>query len=120
MTDLAKDNLFITAFLLLVLDRLAVLYVVKVKAEKVLAKNPTTTNGRRKFQKQALEILDADYWLILAIALLAAFGLLGWMQIDDREIISNDIGRVLFAGMSFLLSIAGTMMNLCVERLSQN
>jgi hypothetical protein len=38
------------------------------------------------------------------------------MQIIQKDIVANDIGRAAFAVFGFLLSVGGTLLNILIER----
>lgn len=112
ITDSAKQVLIIMAFLLLVADRSFVLASIRVKAEKTLVKHQADGS----FEQRILDKFVKDFQTLAMGILLLSFGLLGMMQIIQKEILANDIGRAGFAVFGFLLSVVGTLLNLLIER----
>jgi hypothetical protein len=108
-----KETLILCAFLLLVADRTLVLFFIRVKAKKTLKKS----GGSGSRERRLLSCFLKEFTILQAVSLLACFATLCLMQVIQRDSLSNDVGRAIFAAIGFLLSIGGTLLNVCIERL---
>lgn len=111
MTEAVREMLIVTVFLLLILDRSFALFAIKIKATRILRKRG---QGIERF---VLEVFTKEFLIISAGTLLIFLGLLLSLQVWERQTLSNDVGRAVFAGFGFLLAAAGTLLNVCIERL---
>lgn len=116
MSFVAKENMILGAFLLLVIDRGVALYFVREKAAKVLDKFP---NGKRVPERLIVQWYFDEFLPILAQSALAIFILVSFVQLTDRPSLSNDFGRLVFAVISFMLSVGGTVVNICIEKVDR-
>ncbi len=116
--NVTKENLIISAFLLLILDRVGVLFVIKLKGLRALRKAPGQ-GGRRRVPSQMLEALDQEFVFMIACLAVLTLLVLCEMQTLQPELLVNDVGRLVFAGIGFVLSVTGTAMNVCLEMLDK-
>jgi hypothetical protein len=109
-----QEFLILSGLLLLVLDRTIVLAAIRTKAIKALSRRRVLLTWR------VATILGrfVNLYATLAMSvLLLCFLSLGLMQVFSREALSNDVGRALFGLYGFVLSVGGSLLNICVERL---
>ena len=115
---LSRDNLVITGFMLLIIDRTAVLHVASRKADRVLTRKVTAATPRT-LQIRVLQTLQNSYWLAQAIIILVAFWVLGLLQIASPKLIHDEVGKIAFASVGFLVSFGCSIMNSMIEDLDR-
>jgi len=119
MTDLPallREDLIMTGFGLLVIDRTYALWVVSVKARRILAKR-SQKNDPPTLQQLSIEWIERDYGFVQAAILLGSYIALGLMQTVKPELILNEVGRVGFALIGFVVSILSSTLNSFLEKL---
>jgi hypothetical protein len=119
MTDLQpwlRGDLIMTGFGLLVIDRTYALWVVSVKARRILAKR-SLKNDPMTIQQWSIEWIERDYGLVQAVILLGAYLALGLMQTVKPELILNEAGRAGFALIGFAVSVLSSTLNSFIEKL---
>jgi hypothetical protein len=119
MTDLQpwlRGDLIMSGFGLLVIDRTYALWVVSVKARRILAKR-SLKNDPKTIQQWSIEWIERDYGLVQGMILLGAYLALGLMQTVKPELILNEAGRAGFALIGFVVSILSSTLNSFLEKL---
>jgi hypothetical protein len=121
MTDaefVTNGHLVITGFLMLIIDRTAALHVASRKANRVLTKKVTPAEPQT-LQIRVLQWLQNGYWLAQAIIFLAAFWVLGLLQIINPKLIQDEVGKITFASVVFLVSFGCSVLNAMIEDLDR-
>lgn len=113
MSDALKEALIISAFLLLVIDRGLVLCAICTKARKILVR----PSNSAELEVRMLNFFVDRFHLLLMGLPLAVFTALSLMQVIQRASLSNDTGRAIFALLAFMLSVYGTLLSICIERI---
>lgn len=119
MTDLQpwlRGDLIMTGFGLLVIDRTYALWVVSVKARRILAKRGQK-NDPMTLQQWSIEWIERDYGFVQGMILLGAYLALGLMQTVKPELILNEAGRAGFALIGFVVSVLSSTLNSFIEKL---
>jgi hypothetical protein len=105
-----------TGFGLLVIDRTYALWVVSVKARRILAKR-SLKNDPMTIQQWSIEWIERDYGFVQGVILLGAYLALGLMQTVKPELILNEAGRAGFALIGFVVSVLSSTLNSFLEKL---
>ncbi len=113
LQESVKDGLIVTTFVFIVVDRLLLLAALRFKAIRILMKS---ANGVA-FERWLLQFFTKEVGTIVTTILLTCFLILGLMGILSRESISNEVGRVVFGAIALALSVFGTLLNGCMERI---
>ena len=105
-----------TVFVFVMVDRIFALWVVSVKARRILNRR-RGKGDTRNLQHRAIEVIERDYGFIQAVILLLSYLFLGLLLIVQRAFILNEIGKVGFAFFGFLVSMSVSMLNGFIENL---
>lgn len=111
-------HLVITAFIFLVVDRTAALFVASRKAKRVLARKVTALTPAN-YQVRSIRWLEEWYWVVQAMIFLAAFWMLGILQIINPRLIQDEIGKIAFATVGFLISFSCSILNSMIEEIDR-
>ena len=113
LAPLTHEMLVLTGFLLLIVDRTYALTAIRIKAQRILKKRPPDVD----FERKLLSFFIAEIPLIVCGITLISFLVLGLMQVLYRDGLSNDVGRAVFGAISFVVSVGGSSLNVCLERI---
>lgn len=116
LSPIIQQNLIITGFVLFVIDRTLGLWVVSLKARRILAKR-VSKNDPDTVSQRAIKWIEADYGFVQAAILLLAYVFLGILQTVQPDFIVNDVGKAGIAFIGFFVSLLSTTLNSFIEKL---
>ncbi len=116
LSPLTREYLIVIGFGLLVADRTFALWVVSVKARRILNKRRDKGDASN-IQLRAIEWIEKDFLFVLAVILLLSWLVLGLLQTVQPGLILNEVGRSGFALIGFIVSVSSSILNGFIEKL---